>query len=274
MENNDEMIIPLLEADDIEVRMQQACKNNKALALLYKTSRTDMRILDKVFGVYGWKDEYKEIKGNLYCGISIYDENKKEWVTKWDCGIESQQEDGNERKAEASDALKRAGFKIGIGRELYSAPLIFLNAETRESANTTGKKQKYELVNPYEKYKVSYIAYNTKREISSLEIINSNGDVVYQFTRSKKAKTGAMAAKSVKANKLSGAREIGAENGDSYSKSEIVANMIKGTALDIITITGWCNKRFGKTSINDLTEEEFKKLKTGVLKTIRSSQNE
>lgn len=173
--------IPLLKEDDIEVRIQQACKGNKALALLYKTARTDMRILDEVFGIYGWKDEYKEIKGNLYCGISIYNESTKEWITKWDCGIESQQDDGNERKAEASDALKRAGFKLGIGRELYSAPTMYINAETEVIGKTPKGKDKYGLVNQFERYNVSRISYNDKREIASLEIVNSKGDVVYSF---------------------------------------------------------------------------------------------
>lgn len=177
--------IPLLEKDDIEVRIQQACKGNKALALLYKTSRTDMRILDEVFGIYGWKDEYKEIKGNLYCGISIYDESKKEWITKWDCGIESQQDDGNERKAEASDALKRAGFKLGIGRELYSAPMIFISAETEVVGKTPKGKDKYGLVNPFEKYSVSRIAYNDRREIAALQIVDSKNNNVFDWTLEK-----------------------------------------------------------------------------------------
>ena len=172
--------IPLLGKDDIDVRIQQACKGDKALALLYKTSRTDMRILDEVFGVYGWKCDYKEIKGNLYCGISVWDEAKKEWITKWDCGIESQQGDGNERKAEASDAFKRAGTKIGIGRELYTSPLIFVEAETEEAGQVNGKK-KLKLKNHFETYSVSFIKHNEKREIASLKIINSKGLEVFSF---------------------------------------------------------------------------------------------
>lgn len=170
--------IPLLGKDDIEVRIQQACKGNKALALLYKTSRTDMRILDDVFGVYGWKCDYKEIKGNLYCGVSIWDDGKKEWITKWDCGIESQQGDGNERKAEASDAFKRAGTKVGIGRELYTSPIIFVKAETEEAGEVKGKT-KYKLKYPFESYSVSFLAYNDKREITSLKIVDSKGEEVY-----------------------------------------------------------------------------------------------
>lgn len=178
--------IPLLQKDDIEVRIQQSCKGNKALALLYKTSRTDMRILDEVFGIYGWKDEYKEIKGNLYCGLSVYDETKKEWITKWDCGIESQQDDGNEKKAEATDGLKRAGFKLGIGRELYSAPMIFIDAETEVVGQNQRGKDKYGLKNPFEKYSVSHITYSDKREIASLEIVDSKDKVVYSFNCGRK----------------------------------------------------------------------------------------
>lgn len=177
--------IPILQKDDIEVRIQQACKGNKALALLYKTSRTDMRILDEVFGIYGWKDEYKEIKGNLYCGLSIYDDTKKEWITKWDCGIESQQDDGNERKAEATDALKRSGFKLGIGRELYSSPMIYISAETEVVGKTPKGKDKYGLVNQYEKYRVSRITYNDRREISTLQIIDSKGNSVFDWSLEK-----------------------------------------------------------------------------------------
>ncbi|MCM1437759.1 MAG: Rad52/Rad22 family DNA repair protein [Roseburia sp.] len=182
--------IPLLNADDIEVRIQQACRDNKALALLYKTSRTDMRILDEVFGIDGWKDDYKEIRGNLYCGISIYDDDKKEWITKWDCGIESQQGDGNEKKAEASDAFKRAGTKIGIGRELYTSPIIYVKADTKDSgrANKNGKPI-YVLEHPFETYSVKEIDYNDKREITRLVIVDSKNTVVYSYGTKKTACT-------------------------------------------------------------------------------------
>lgn len=95
--------------------------------LLYKTARTDMTILNETFGAMNWQCEYKEIKGNLYCGISVFDENKAQWITKWDCGIESAF--GDKEKGEASDAFKRAGFKWGIGIELYTAPFIWIPSD-------------------------------------------------------------------------------------------------------------------------------------------------
>ena len=266
---NENKQIPLLEKDDIEVRIQQACKGNKALALLYKTSRTDMRILDEVFGIYGWKDEYKEIKGNLYCGISIYDNEKKEWITKWDCGIESQQEDDNSKKAEASDAFKRAGTKVGIGRELYTSPLIFLNVETKDSGRKSKSgKSIYELVNPFDKFNVSYITYNDKREISSLEIVDSKGNVVYQFNCSKKPKNSPTSHDNSNADTLSTNDKKSVIMQDRRSKREIISEMIKGTNLTLETVDTWVAKRFKKMDINACTDEEFEKLKVGVLSVI------
>lgn len=263
MENHKEIIIPLLEADDIEVRIQQACKDNKALALLYKTSRTDMRILDKVFGVYGWKDEYKEIKGNLYCGISIYDKEKQEWITKWDCGIESQQEDGNERKAEASDATKRAGFKLGIGRELYSAPLIFINAETK-AVSSNGNKTKYALVNPYERYKVACVAYNEKREISKLEIVDSKGNTVYSFNCGKKPKISPVSETAQTASKNTTAPKKCVTTQNTPSHRQQVKDLIKDSSLTMETVDKWVMQRFKKTDINYCTQEEFEKITSGI----------
>jgi len=115
-----------LRADEIECKVAQISDKGLSL-LLYKTARTDMQILDEVVTPYNWKCEYQEIKNNMYCGISIYDTNKKEWITKWDCGVESAF--GDKEKGEASDAFKRAGFKWGIGTELYTAPFIWIPAD-------------------------------------------------------------------------------------------------------------------------------------------------
>ena len=113
-----------LRADEIECKI--ATVNGKGVSLLlYKTARTDMQILDETVGAFNWKCEYQEIKGNMYCGLSIKNDN--EWVEKWDCGVESAF--GDKEKGEASDAFKRAGFKWGIGTELYTSPFIWVNNE-------------------------------------------------------------------------------------------------------------------------------------------------
>lgn len=113
-----------LKEDEIECKIATIKKNKGLTLLLYKTARTDTLILDETFGQMNWQCDYKEIKGNMYCGISVYDKEKCQWVSKWDCGVESAF--GDKQKGEASDAFKRAGFKWGIGIELYTAPFIWI----------------------------------------------------------------------------------------------------------------------------------------------------
>jgi hypothetical protein len=173
--------IPLLTKDDIEVKVKQVTEKG-AVALLYKTARVDMAILDEVFGSENWTDDYKEIKGNLYCGIGTRPDATQAFVWKWDCGIESREdEEGNQKKGEASDAFKRAGFKWGIGRELYTAPFIFLNVETKESSSE-GKKKTYELQNRYAKFEVTEVEYED-RKISKIIIADEKGNVVFSYPR-------------------------------------------------------------------------------------------
>lgn len=130
-----------LRADEIEVRIGSVSKKG-ATMLLYKNARVDMAILDETYGEFGWQDKYKEVKGNLYCAIGVLDTNSGEWVWKEDCGTESFTE---KEKGEASDAFKRAGFRWGIGRELYTTPRILLECATDEIGSN-----KYKLHNPWE----------------------------------------------------------------------------------------------------------------------------
>lgn len=86
-----------LRPEEIEIRVQQVTSKGAQL-LLYKDSRCDKRILDETYGVTGWQNRYEEIKGNLFCTISIWDEDKKQWIDKCDCGVESNGTDGNEKR--------------------------------------------------------------------------------------------------------------------------------------------------------------------------------
>ena len=87
---------------------------NRANMLAYIDARYVMDRLDEATDGY-WKSEYKEIKGNLFCGISILLDG--EWITKWDVGVPS---NFDAQKGVASDSFKRAGVMWGIGRDLYS----------------------------------------------------------------------------------------------------------------------------------------------------------
>ena len=120
-----------LTADEIECRVQSV-KQNGLILLLYKDARCDMRILDETVGAENWQREHYECKGNLFCRVGINCEllaenhTWHEWVWKSDCGVESNTE---AQKGEASDSFKRACFNWGIGRELYTAPFIWIPAD-------------------------------------------------------------------------------------------------------------------------------------------------
>lgn len=87
----------------------------KGLALAYITNRAIQNRLDQVFGCMGWKNEFKEWKGNSQlCGISVFYNN--EWITKWDGSDNSEVE---QVKGGLSDSMKRCAYQWGIGRYLY-----------------------------------------------------------------------------------------------------------------------------------------------------------
>ena len=150
-----------LRADEIEVRVGSVGKKG-ANMLLYKNARVDMAILDETYGEFGWQDKYEERKNVMYCSIGVKSPDG-EWVWKEDCGTESFSE---AQKGEASDAFKRAGFRWGIGRELYTAPKIQLECATEEYA-----KNKYKLHNPWELNGVFVSSIKTKEINGKLMIV-------------------------------------------------------------------------------------------------------
>lgn len=185
---------PLLTADQIEVKVKQVTPKG-AILLLYKTARTDMELLDAIVGPMNWAVDYREIKGNLYCGIGITRDGEH-WVWKWDCGIESRADgDGNEKKGEASDAFKRAGFKWGVGRELYTSPFTFAKVETVQNG------ARWELKDKFARFTVKEIAY-TDRTVSRLVITDNHGVVVFSFGKGATPVGSAEAAQEVGKKKL------------------------------------------------------------------------
>lgn len=162
-------LIRLLRAEEIECRI--AMVNEKGLSLLlYKDARVDQRILDETFGPFGWKRSHQCIDGNLYCTVEIFDRDSGEWISKQDVGSTGYTE---KEKTQASDSFKRACFNWGIGRELYSAPFIWIPA-AKTSIQMNGDKY---ISN--ERFSVSAISFNDNREIVFLEITDSHGQTVY-----------------------------------------------------------------------------------------------
>jgi len=60
-----------LEPSEIECRVSTIKANGLSL-LLYKNARCDMNMLDEIVGAEYWQRDHKEVKGNVYCGVSIY----------------------------------------------------------------------------------------------------------------------------------------------------------------------------------------------------------
>lgn len=112
-----------LKAEEIECRVAQAKENGVSL-LLYKDARCDQNILDETVGAYNWQRQH--CRDNANCIVSIWDATKSQWISKEDTGTESNTE---AEKGLASDSFKRACFNWGIGRELYTAPFIWIKAE-------------------------------------------------------------------------------------------------------------------------------------------------
>jgi len=157
-----------LRADEIDVRVSQVTNKGFSL-LLYKDARCDMHILDETVGSMNWQRTH--IRENANCIVSIWDNEKKQWVSKEDTGTESNTE---KEKGLASDSFKRACFNWGIGRELYTSPFIWVNDTSYIKTNEkTGKGA------VYERFKVSMIETSKDKVITALEIQDSKGNVVF-----------------------------------------------------------------------------------------------
>lgn len=162
-----------LHADEIELRVGMA--NGKGFSLLlYKDSRCDMQLLDETVGSMNWKREHS--RDNANCIVSIWDAEKKEWVGKEDTGTESQTE---REKGLASDSFKRACVNWGIGRELYTAPFIWVKGHVEPDQRArSGYKADQKYVGGL---KVSAIEYADNRRITKLLIEDEDGSIAYSY---------------------------------------------------------------------------------------------
>lgn len=159
-----------LNANEIDARVATV-KDNGCSVLLYKDARVDQNILDETVGAENWQRSHQLIGNNLYCTVSIWDESKKTWISKQDVGVESYTE---KEKGQASDSFKRACFNWGIGRELYTAPFIWITDCKIDNKN--GKPT------TYDRFEVSTIGYDSIGNINQLQIINEKTKrVVYEL---------------------------------------------------------------------------------------------
>lgn len=169
------MMFRTLNADEIECRVQTVTQNGCSV-LLYKDARCDMNILDETVGPERWQRAHEIINGNLYCNVGIWTPRENgygEWVWKQDVGTESNTE---KEKGQASDSFKRACTNWGIGRELYTAPFIWIDGSLIDwKDGSNGKKI------PKNTFSVDYIDYDDKRRISALAIAKNGGKIVWSY---------------------------------------------------------------------------------------------
>lgn len=239
-----------LHGDEIECRAAQVTEKGISL-LLYKDARVDQKLLDEVVGPLNWQRSHS--RDNANCTVSIWDNDKAQWVSKEDTGKESNTE---AEKGLASDSFKRACFNWGIGRELYTAPFIWVGAEnaTIKEAGTDAKgKKRY---TTFDRFEVSFIAYDDNRTIVALTVRNSKTKkVVFNF--------GSVAESSQEKPKVAPAAaptEAQAAEIEQVAKSKIDSTKIaalssrlasEGIPIDKVL------KLYKRETLADLTEAQF-----------------
>jgi hypothetical protein len=243
-----------LKPSEIETRPQNV-KENGAMLLLYKDARADMKILDETVGETNWKREHRVVNGNLFCTVSIYDDEKEQWVSKEDVGVESNTE---KEKGQASDSFKRACVNWGIGRELYTSPFIWVNLKSGETYKSGKSVRLQSKVN----FEVSKIDYNDDGEISDLEIVDQDGNLRWKMGEY-------IAADNGKSNKKSSSSK---KTEDTISDKTVanIKDWLEDESAKKIIVSKLKEKGFkGWNGLYKLTEKEGKEL----LEDINSKQS-
>lgn len=176
-----------LKAEEIECRVGTISGRGCSL-LLYKDARVDMKILDETYGVGNWQRTHEVINGNLFCTIEIWNDKINQWVKKQDVGTESYTE---KEKGEASDSFKRAGFNVGIGRELYTSPFIWImpkaDMKPYNTKDINGNEAnefylyKKDAYTTKTTFKVTEIGYDNENKINKLVIVDHKGNIRFQL---------------------------------------------------------------------------------------------
>ena len=174
-----------LTKDEIDCRVSQIA-SNYCILLLYKDARVDMKILDETIGAMNWQKKY--LRDNANCVVSIWDDEKQQWVEKEDTGTESFAE---AEKGLASDSFKRACFNWGIGRELYTAPSIIIFPKKDMGGKGEETKEFFEKNGKYTtktRFYVDYIDYTEDGNILNLVIRDNAGNPRFEKLTTTKEK--------------------------------------------------------------------------------------
>lgn len=247
--------VRLLRADEIECRVGTANEKGVSL-LLFKDARVDQKILDEMFTPFGWKRSHQLIDGNLYCTVEVWDEEKGQWIGKQDVGTMSNAE---KEKGQASDSFKRACVNWGIGRELYSAPFIWVPAG---KVNLQNKGNRYVVPGDFH---VREIRYNKEREICGLAIVDDRGMVVYTLNGEREDRY-----EDSGAGRNGGIQEDGRERTMAGIRSalgnkdrQMLFKELSRTGVMLETVLG----RYGLTDLEQMTPEMYRDAISGLKKT-------
>ena len=121
--------------EDVEWKPGATTRDKKkGLAMAYITARTIQERLDEVFGPGGWKNEFRPgPTGGVICRIyfrtgETLGDGSPEWAWR-EGGAENT--DVEAIKGGLSNAMKRAGSALGIGRYLYKLPQQWVALDER-----------------------------------------------------------------------------------------------------------------------------------------------
>lgn len=216
-----------LKPDEIDCRVAQVSNSGSLMLLLYKDARCDMNILDETVGAGYWQRHHS--RDNANCIVSIYNKELEQWVDKEDVGTESNTE---KEKGLASDSFKRACVNWGIGRELYTAPSIWIN---KDDYKPGGKST-------YDKFVVSDIGYDESGNINRLAIRNETlNRQVYKMGESSPVPKEDPDLEKLKKAKVSAPK---------------IKSLMNKAKDDHVSLTLLC-EMYGVKSIEDITEEQF-----------------
>lgn len=138
---------------DVEWRLQNLTRDKtRGMAVAYIDSRAIQSRLDEVVGSYHWQTKFipwhsNGTKSSQLCALSLFDEERKEWITKCD-GAEDT--DVEPIKGGISDSFKRAAVLWGIGRYLYGMDTVWVDVEQSGSSYRIPDREQRRLDGIYE----------------------------------------------------------------------------------------------------------------------------
>lgn len=150
--------------DEIEWRVLRTNKDKtKGQVAAYVDSRAIQNRLDAVLGRENWQNNFVTVQGpnndttSHICQLSIYYEDRKEWISKSD-GASST--DIEPIKGGLSNAFKRAASMWGLGRYLYGLKNIWAFLDEYKAID---KNEFPKLDDIYVKYVKQYLAEQSKK---------------------------------------------------------------------------------------------------------------